>query len=50
MKDLSKTWLEAASLDLESARRLSDDDFLTPLWCFIVNKWLKKPSRRSWKN
>jgi hypothetical protein len=30
MKDLTRAWLEAASLDLESARRLSDNDFLTP--------------------
>ena len=45
MKDLTKAWLEAAFLDLERARRLSDDDLLTPVVVFhsqqVVEKTLK---------
>lgn len=34
MKELTKAWLEAAALDVESAKRLSDDEFLTPVVAF----------------
>jgi len=45
MKDLTTAWLEAAFLDMESARRLLDDDLLTPVVAFhsqqVVEKILK---------
>ena len=34
MKDLTKAWLEAAFLDLASAKRLLQDDVLSPVVAF----------------